>query len=444
MTFGASPFGGAEFATGVAIQKDGKLVVAGRTVTGGSADNFGITRVLANGTGLDPSFNSNGKLTVDFGFDDEGNAMVLDNDGRIVVVGSMGGDFALARIIGKVDRATSLIVSGSVDGRGTEFSPNAAGTFGSPFRTPANLFPGFAGNVRSAVADVNGDGFEDAILVTGPGTPIRYAVISGVDDVTPLIPPTAPFAGSEDFEGGGFVAAGDLDGDGRAEFIVMPDQGGGPRVTIFSLVGTTPTVRANFFGIDDPTYRGGARAALGDVNADGTPDLAVSAGFLGGPRTALFNGRTLFATPTRLVSDFFAFPGADAVTLRNGTFVTLGDINGDGFADLIFGGGPGGAPRVFILNGLIVSTGTIDAAYAAPLANFFVAGNSTDRGGVRVAAIDGDSDHRTDLAVGSGEGSVTNVRAYLGKNFTGVGEPAIFQDISVFGGLPLTGGVFVG
>src|SRR5206468_12542343 len=64
--------------------------------------------------------------------------------------------------------------------------------------------------------------------------------------------------------------------------------------------------------------RGGARAALGDVNEDGTPDLAVSAGFLGGPRTALFDGTTLLGTPARLVGDFVAFPGTDAVTLRNG------------------------------------------------------------------------------------------------------------------------------
>jgi hypothetical protein len=36
------------------------------------------------------------------------------------------------------------------------------------------------------------------------------------------------------------------------------------------------------------------------------------------------------------------------------------------------------------------------------------------------------------------------LRAYLGKNLTGTGEPATFQDVSLFGGLPLFGGVFVG
>ena len=44
-------------------------------------------------------------------------------------------------------------------------------------------------------------------------------------------------------------------------------------------------------------------------------------------------------TPARVVADFFAFPGSDAQTLRNGSFVAAGDVTGDGFADLICGGG---------------------------------------------------------------------------------------------------------
>src|SRR5581483_12029210 len=133
-----------------------------------------------------------------------------------------------------------------------------------------------------------------------------------------LVAPFDPFGG--DFTGGGFAAAADLDGDGRAEFVVSPDRGGGPRVTAFSLVGgDAVATRANFFGIDDPDFRGGCRTALGDVNGDGTPDVAVAAGFLGGPRVALFDGTTVFGgSPQRLLGDFFAFPGDDAVNLRNG------------------------------------------------------------------------------------------------------------------------------
>jgi hypothetical protein len=301
--------------------------------------------------------------------------------------------------------------------------------------------------VRAVSADVNGDGIADTVAVTGPGTPIRVTVISGVDNSTVLVAPFDPFGG--DFTGGGFVSAADIDHDGRADFAVSPDQGGGPRVTIFSLLpgDTTATVRANFFGIDDPNFRGGARPALGDVNHDGTADLAVAAGFLGGPRIALFNGTTLLGgTPTRLINDFFAFPGPDAITLRNGAYVALGDVNGDGFADMIFGGGPGGAPRVFMLSGALVSANDVAGAQLAPIANFFVAGDSADRGGVRVATGDIDGDGLADVVVGSGQDTAARVRVYLGKNFsaTSTSEPATFQDISVFGGAVLADGVYVG
>jgi hypothetical protein len=227
--------------------------------------------------------------------------------------------------------------------------------------------------------------------------------------------------------------------------VVTPDQGGGPRVTIFSRNpdGSLAT-RANFLGIDDANFRGGARAALGDVNRDGTPDLVVTAGFGGGPRAAVFNGTTVFSTPTRLVNDFFAFPGPDAFTLRNGAYVSAGDVDGDGFADLIFGGGPGGAPRVFILSGALVAANNVAGAQAAPVANFFVAGNTASRGGVRVAARDVNGDTRAEVVVGSGEGEVSRVRVYAGTGFPAAGEPTGFQDLDPFGGAVLLDGVFVG
>ncbi|MDB5311103.1 MAG: repeat protein, partial [Gemmataceae bacterium] len=334
-----------------------------------------------------------------------------------------------------------LAVSGPPGAIASLFVPDPSGNYGSPAATIAP-FAGFGGSVRTAVADVDGDGVADTVLVTGPGTPIRVAVVSGADNSTLLVAPFDPFGG--DFAGGGFVAAADLDRDGKAEFVVTPDQGGGPRVTIFSLVNGAAAVRANFFGIDDPNFRGGARAAVGDVNGDGFADLVVAAGFGGGPRVAIFDGTTLFGTPTRLVNDFFAFPGPDATTLRNGVFVAAGDVNGDGLADLLFGGGPGGAPRVFILSGAMVAANNVAGAQANPLGNFFVAGNVADRGGVRVAAVDADGDNKADVATGSGEGDAARVRVYLGRNFTGAGEPGTFQDLIPFGGAILPGGNFVG
>ena len=63
---------------------------------------------------------------------------------------------------------------------------------------------------------------------------------------------------------------------------------------------------------------------------------------------------------------------------------------------------------------------------------------------MRVATKDADGDAKADLVAGSGEGDPAGVRVYLGKNFTSSAEPTTFQDVPVFGGVTLAGGVFVG
>ena len=86
-------------------------------------------------------------------------------------------------------------------------------------------------------------------------------------------------------------------------------------------------------------------------------------------------------------------------SLRNGVYIAVGDLNGDGFADIIGGGGPGGGPRVFALSGKDLLAGN-----QIPLANFF-AGDSNNRGGIRVAVKDLDGDGKADLVVGDGDGA---------------------------------------
>jgi uncharacterized delta-60 repeat protein len=78
-------FGTNDMATAMALQRDGKLVVAGYTTEGGKTD-LAIERLGANGT-LDDSFAGDGKAQLDLGGDDFGQAIALQPDGKILVAG---------------------------------------------------------------------------------------------------------------------------------------------------------------------------------------------------------------------------------------------------------------------------------------------------------------------------------------------------------------------
>ena len=82
----------------VAVQADGKIVVAGYTQ---SAEDVAVARLNPNGS-PDAAFGVGGKATVDFGAATFGNAVALAPKKRIVVVGQKTGndDFAVARLQG--------------------------------------------------------------------------------------------------------------------------------------------------------------------------------------------------------------------------------------------------------------------------------------------------------------------------------------------------------
>ncbi|MFO0937238.1 MAG: FG-GAP-like repeat-containing protein [Gemmataceae bacterium] len=286
----------------------------------------------------------------------------------------------------------------------------------------------YTNGVRVAMADVNGDGALDVIVGSGPGVSSQVKVYDGKSQQ--VLYTVLPFESS--FLGGVFVSGGDINGDGKSEIVISPDEGGGPRVRIFS--GADFTQLADFFGIADPNFRGGARTAVGDLNNDGKADLVVAAGFGGGPRVSVYSGATLTSTGgTQLFGDFFAFEQ----TLRNGTYVAAGDINGDGFADLIVGGGPGGGPRVEAFSGkdLVQSAGK-----QTVLVNYF-AGDTNSRGGVRIASRLITGDGLADIIAGPGDGSTNVVGMYAGSSLMG-GSSTPGITITPFGSI--VDGVYVG
>ena len=187
---------------------------------------------------------------------------------------------------------------------------------------------GFTGGVFVAAGDVNGDGALDVITGAGTGsTGGHVKVFDGRNGAT--LSSFLAFAPS--FTGGVRVAAGDVNGDGRADIVVGAGAGGGPQVKVFS--GADGSVLKSFFAFP-PTFTGGVRVAVGDVNGDGRGDIITAAGAGGGPHVKVFNGNT-----GATLLDFFSY----ANTFQGGVNVAAGDVNGDGYADIITGAGPGAA-----------------------------------------------------------------------------------------------------
>ena len=108
---------GNDQAYAVAVQSDGKIVVAGYATISATGRDFALARYNADGT-LDTSFSGDGKVTTAIASgsgSDEASAVAVQSDGKIVAAGSSGNDFGLARYNadGTLDDTFGTIVSGS-------------------------------------------------------------------------------------------------------------------------------------------------------------------------------------------------------------------------------------------------------------------------------------------------------------------------------------------
>jgi uncharacterized protein YkwD len=242
----------------------------------------------------------------------------------------------------------------------------------------------FTGGVRVATGDMNGDGRPDLIVAPGAGISPLVKIYDGVTGN--LI--RSFYAYSTGFTGGVNLAVGDVNGDGRPDIVTGADAGGGPHVQVFD--GQSLSVIQSFFAYG-PTFAGGVRVAVGDVNGDGRADIVTGAGAGGGPHVKVFSGAN-----GGLMQSFYAF----APTFAGGVFVAAGDLNGDGKADLVVGAGFSGGPHVR----------AFDGTTNAELASFY-ASTPTFTGGIRVRTMDVDGDGRAEILTGTGFGS-REVRLY--------------------------------
>jgi len=212
---------------------------------------------------------------------------------------------------------------------------------------------------------------ERFVVSTGPGE--RTAVNVYDSSTNALIGIITPYGKDATF--GARVAVGDVTGDGVQDIITAPGAGSAPLVKVFD--GKTLVEIRSFLAYEE-AFSGGVFVAAGDVLGSGRADIVTGAGVNGGPRVRVFaaddvapKGEVHVAVEPYSRKDYFAYE-AD---FRGGVSVAVADINGDGFADIVAGAGPGGGPRVIVVSG----------KDDAQLANFF-AYDSSLRSGISVSA----------------------------------------------------------
>jgi hypothetical protein len=220
------------------------------------------------------------------------------------------------------------------------------------------------------------------------------------------------FAYDPSFLGGVRVAVGDVNGDGIPDVVTAPGPPGGSDVRIWD--GATGVLLRNFIAYG-PTMFAGVNVAVGDVNGDGYADIITGADAGGGPHVIVFSGKddSVLYSFMAYETDFFG-----------GVRVAAGDVNGDGFADIITGAGPGGGPHVKVFSGRDGS-----------LLQSFFAYDPSFTGGVYVAAGDTNGSGRANIITGAGATGGPHVVVYRGSDLAVLQSFFAYDPTSFFGGV---------
>jgi len=282
----------------------------------------------------------------------------------------------------------------------------------------------FFGVSVASAGDVNGDGFDDVIVgaflsdAGGGNSGAAYVYYGGPADSTSDLSLIGEAAG--DLLGASVASAGDIDGDGYADLIVGApgnDAGGnsagrayvyrgGPGADALPDLTLTGEAAGDFFGI--------SVASAGDVNGDGFDDVIAGAYFNDAGGADAGRAYVYYGGPGGDAVPDLVLTGEAAGDFFGVSVASAGDVNGDGFGDVIVGAylsdaGGVDAGRAYVYYGGPVPDAVPDLTFTGAAAD--------DNFGVSVASAgDMNGDGRGDLMVGAAQndaGGTDAGRAYL-------------------------------